>query len=67
MIWCPPIFGGHFMHQSTALQKAHRNSRLPFIKKDMPVILKKSDDVKTQRNDPWHEAGHCSARCGRTS
>jgi RNA-directed DNA polymerase len=29
MIWCPPIFGGHFMHQSTALQKVHRNSRLP--------------------------------------
>jgi len=29
MIWCPPVFGGHFMHQSTALQKVHRNSRLP--------------------------------------
>lgn len=28
MIWCPPVFGGHFMHQSTALQKVHRNSRL---------------------------------------
>lgn len=28
MIWCPPVFGGHFMHQSTVLQKVHRNSRL---------------------------------------
>ncbi len=31
MIWCPPVFGGHFMHQSTVLQKVHRNSRLHFF------------------------------------
>jgi len=30
MIRCPLFFGGHFMHQSTALQKAHGNSRLLF-------------------------------------
>ncbi len=28
MIRCPLFFGGHFMHQSTPLQKAHGNSRL---------------------------------------
>ncbi len=28
MIRCPPVFGGHFMHQSTPLQKVCRNSRL---------------------------------------
>jgi len=45
MIWCPPLFGGHFMHQSTALQKVHRNSRLHLKRKMLHFNLTQYTEI----------------------